>query len=275
MIMGASVMAEPKAAANAWLAWADAILEDRKKQSLFANLANNGEVSDGTWGYSSPNHMHIVFCADDGRTNEMRSALIAAQRWAIMGEGVYKNEAPEPCFILRADDFYNLLPYIRDYMQDQESVLRLGHLKAQNWRDAHLIYGSQHADGPDVRTVCVEDARCVFAGTFMAVTEEVAKAQTGYTKVHGHYYTVILNPPRNMEESRERAITQLMADAYLELAARNRKYRDKHGLWRKSTIAVTGRLYAAMNGQVLENGKTLDDEWFQDELRITREAAVH
>lgn len=270
MIMGASGSLVP----HIGQVWGRLIAEERE-QKLFAGLANNGEVSDGTWGYSSPNHMHIVFCADDGRTNEMRSALIAAQRWAIMGEGVHKNEAPEPCFILRADDFYNLLPYIRDFMQDQESVLRLGHLKAQNWRDAHLIYGVQKPLAPDVRTVGIEDDRCEFAGTFMAVTEEVAKAQTGYTKVHGHYYTVIFNPPRNMEESRERAITQLMADAYLELAARNRKYRDKHGAWRRSTQAVTGRLYVAMKGQVLENGKTIDDKWFQDELLITREAAVH
>lgn len=269
MIMGASGSRVP----HIGQVWGRLIAEERE-QKLFAGLANNGEVSDGTWGYSSPNHMHIVFCADDGRTNEMRSALIAAQRWAIMGEGVYKNEAPEQCFILRADDFYNLLPYIRDYMQDQESVLRLGHLKAQNWRDAHLIYGSQHADGPDVRTVGIEDDRCEFAGTFMAVTEEVAKAQTGYTKVHGHYYTVIFNPPRNMEESRERANTQLIADAYLELAALNRKHLNKHGEWRKTTQKVAGRIVPALTGQVLENGHTIDLQWFADNIKRINET-VH
>jgi len=250
------------------------LIAEDQQQKLCDSLANNGEVSAGTWGYSSPNHMHIVFCADEGRSNEVRSALIAAQRWAVMGEGVYKNEAPEPCFIMRVDDFYDLLPYLRDFMQDQESVLRLGHLKAQNWRDAHLIYGVQKPLAPDVRTVGIEDDRCEFAGTFMAVTEEVAKASTGYTLVHGHYYTVIYNPPHNEEERKERANTQLLADAYLELAARNRKYRDKHGSWRKSTAAVTSRLVVALKGQVLENGKAVDDKWFQGELRGIRET-VH
>lgn len=270
MIMGADGQWVP----NSGQVWGRLIAEDCE-QKLFEKLSTNDATSDGTWGYSSPNHMHVVFCADAGRSNEVRSALIAAQRWAVMGEGVYKNEAPEPCFIMRVDDFYNLLPYLRDFMQDQESVLRLGHLKAQNWRDAHLIYGVCKIAGPDVRTVSIADTRCEFAGTFMAVTEEVAKASTGYTKVHGHYYTVIFNPPHNMEERKERATTQLLADAYLELAARNRKYRDKHGSWRKSTQAVTGRLAVAIRGQVLENGKTVDDKWFQDELRSIREEAVH
>lgn len=243
------------------------LTDDELDQKLFAKLANNGEVSDGTWGYSSPNHMHIVFCADDGRTNEMRSALIAAKRWAIMGEGVYKNAAPEPCFIMRVADFYNLLPYIRDYMQDQESVLRLGHLKAQNWRDAYLIYDVGKVGGPDVRIRNPTDARWEFAGTFMAVTEEVARASTGYTKVHGHYYTVIYNPPHNREERKERAITQAMANAYVELAARNAKYAAKHGEWRKSTQAVQALLFPQLQGATLENGHVIDGNWFQNVLK--------
>lgn len=263
MIMSASGQLEPSIGSIL-----DKVITEDQQQSLFASLANNGEVSAGTWGYSSPNHRHIVFCADDGRTNEMRSALIAAKRWAIMGEGVYKNEAPEQCFIMRVDDFYNLLPYIRDYMQDQESVLRLGHLKAKNWRDAHLIYGAQYANGPDVRTdLIAHDARCVFAGTFMSVTEEVARASTGYTKVNGHYYTVIYNPPHNMEERKERAITQAMANAYVELAARNAKYAAKHGCWRKSTQAVQALLFTQLQGATLENGHVIDGNWFENVLK--------
>lgn len=262
MIMGSS----GNWSQNSGVIWAVPIAE-AQQQKLFDKLATNDASSDGTWGYSSPNHMHIVFCADAGRSNEVRSALIAAQRWAVMGEGVYKNEAPEPCFIVRVDDFYNLLPYLRDFMQDQESVLRLGHLKAQNWRDAHLIYGVQKPLAPDVRTVGIEDDRCEFAGTFMSVTEEVAKAQTGYTKVHGHYYTVIFNPPHNEEERKERAITQAMANAYVELAARNSKYAAKHGCWRESTQAVQALLFPKLQGATLENGRVIDGDWFQKVLK--------
>lgn len=242
------------------------IAQDQQRK-LFEKLSTNDATSDGTWGYSSPNHRHIVFCADTGRSNEVRSALIAAQRWAVMGEGVYKNEAPEPCFIMRVDDFYNLLPYLRAYMVDQESVLRLGHLKAQNWRDAHLIYGVQKPLAPDVRTVGIEDERCEFAGTFMSVTEDVAKAQTGYTLVNGHYYTVIYNPPHNEEERKERAVTQAMANAYVELAARNAKYAAKHGEWRKSTQAVQSLLFPQLQGATLENGHVIDEAWFQEVLK--------
>lgn len=168
------------------------------------------QTTPGIHGYSSPNTVDVLFCADPGMENELlRRMQIAGVVPIAVGVGVYKGGEPEPVYAVTAQEFLTLTREgwsgsITDCIRQQESILRLGKLKAMNWRDAALVY---------LNNGCVHNrSKMESVGTWLEVTKEDAEKCDGYSLFSGHYFTTQLNPPDCEEERKERETTQMIFD---------------------------------------------------------------
>lgn len=220
-------------------------------------------TTEGIHGYSWPNTTHILFCADEGKTQElMRRMLAAGVVPDAVGIGTYKGGAPEVVYAVSSKQFLELtspsLPWcITDCIENQESVLKLGHLEAMNHREATLIYlenGSIPSRKEAVRPTTE------YLGTWMEVTREEALEAHGYSMFNGHYYTTQNNPPDCEEERKEREVTQMIFDLRTALFKKvgGRSSKDEGRLLKNS--------WDMLMGKTLPDGRIINMQIIRDAI---------
>lgn len=196
--------------------------------------------ADGTWGYSNPNDEHMIFCVDPEYYTMFRAqfaSLIVAE-----GTGIWEDEV-EPCFAMRADVFRRIWrnhPYL---FAKQKAFMELGYLKARNWRTARIIINAE----PMITEVL---------GTWLEVTESVAKAQAGWSMFNNRWYTVMNNPPDCIEEENEREETQIIYD----LRAMLYYLANEINHYPRGYADIMRRSFDILPGRTLENGVRIDKQ---------------
>ena len=204
------------------------------------------EINTGLQGYSSPNDQHIILCLDDqGRRLEFMR-YCANRNIAVIatGNGSYKGHV-EPCYVLKAGQFFLELcvETFARFFQKQESVLLLDTLDSMNWRDASLVF----ADG-NTQSI----------GVWHEVTKDRALKEEAWTEINGHWYICQENPADCLEEEHEREITQLLYDAYVCMAAANRRLQSRGMRKSPHSTRTMHSITANINGKTLINGKTVN-----------------
>ena len=139
--------------------------------------------TDGICGHSSDvgGRIYVIFSVD--RAGETNLVEVTSRRHAVMAFmsaqgipfkavwGCYRHNQ-ELSYVIRAAD----LAAVGDaqYLAGQESFLKLGPCDARDRRPATLIFLNEHGTG----SLPGEDKNL---GLFQQVTEDIAKAQDGYT----------------------------------------------------------------------------------------------
>jgi hypothetical protein len=153
--------------------------------------------ADGVTNYSSPNGMHVLFCADaqwrGGLLDDIFTTLgIPFEK----GEGSYQGVI-EPVYAIEYGRFWSeVYVKIKPFIEQQETFLILGHLLAMNWRHADLYY---QATGEVKRM-----------GTWKETGN--VRGHTGWSKFHGHYFIVKNNPAPDRGTQIERYEAQMLYD---------------------------------------------------------------
>lgn len=158
----------------------------------------------GVQGYSSPNGRTVLFCADDTLSNAVVATVLTQLGIPfVQGHGCYKGQI-EQCFAVDYDLFYQqAYVKIKPYIENQETFMILGYLRAMNWRDADLVWQE---------TGFVEHA-----GTWHEVTD--ITGLDGWSWFNGHHFAVEHNPSPDDGSTKERKDAQMIFDLRNELAA--------------------------------------------------------
>lgn len=148
----------------------------------------------GVHGYSSPCPDHVVFSVSP----DIYSIISQSEAWASLcaehleiGEGCWEG-VRETSFCLPLEVYEEMnrrWPFI---MRDQDIVLVLGTPESQNWRPAALYE-------PDLNN------RSDF-GTWHEVTEEQARASSGWSFFNGHWFICEDDPADSVGTEEERLL---------------------------------------------------------------------
>lgn len=214
-------------------------------------------ATPGIHGYSSPNTVDILFCADPGMDHELLRRMGLAQIAPLaVGIGVYKGGEPEVVYAVTAQQFVTLTNTgwpgsIAECIRQQESILRLGHLKAMNWREASLVY----LNNGEWRSGTYESV-----GTWLEVTKEEAEQCEGYSVFNGHYFTTQLNPPDCEEERKAREVTQMVFDLRTSL------FKQVGGRASKEQGKLLKQSWDMLMGKTLPDGRTITMQVIRDAI---------